>query len=86
MDLADLTHTKKTKGWNMAGKLRKTSRLHYLLKKGHIPNTGDILTLCTQLDTMITKLNQVYKDNWDMYLVSNKLQVVIRFKRIVISN
>jgi hypothetical protein len=86
MRLVDLTHNNKTRGWNMSGKLRKTSRLHYLLKKGYIPNTGDILTLCYQLDTMITKLNQVYKDNWDMYLVGNKLQIVIRFKRIVISN
>jgi hypothetical protein len=86
MRLVDLTHNNKKRGWNMSGKLRKTSRLHYLLKKGYIPNTGDILTLCYQLDTMITKLNQVYKDNWDMYLVGNKLQIVIRFKRIVISN
>ena len=86
MRLVDLTHNNKTRGWNMAGKLRKTSRLHYLLKKGYLNHEGDLFTLCTQLDTMITKLNQVYKDNWDMYLVSNRLQIVIRFKRIVISN
>lgn len=86
MKLIDLTNTPKKRVMNIAGKLRKTSRLYYLLKKGHLNHNGDIINLCNQLDAMITVLNQVYKDNWDMYISQGVLVVLIRFKKIVISN
>jgi len=86
MYLEDLTGSGRYKNYNITGRLRKTRFLYYLLKKGDIEYSGDIIKLCTQLDSMITILNQNYKDNWDMYLYSRKLHIVIRFKEIVISN
>jgi len=86
MYLEELTGSGRYKNYNITGRLRKTRFLYYLLKKGDIEYSGDIIKLCTQLDSMITILNQNYKDNWDMYLYSRKLHIVIRFKEIVISN
>ena len=86
MRIRYLLDTEEKKNWNKAGRLRKTSFLYYLINKGRIYYEGDKINLCNQLDSMITVLNEVYKDNWDFYLYDGKLQLIIHFPKIEISN
>ena len=86
MRIKELLDTEEKKNWNKSGRLRKTSFLYYLINKRKIYYEGDKINLCNQLDSMITVLNEVYKDNWDFYLYSDTLQLIIHFPKIEISN
>jgi len=83
MRIQELLDTEEKKNWNKAGRLRKTSFLYYLINKGRIYYEGDKINLCNQLDSMITVLNEVYRDNWDFYLYDNTLQLITSTARHV---
>lgn len=88
----------------VSGRIRRTGWLHKMALKGFLStvekgNTEEAMAFATQIDSMITVLNGVYKDRWDFDLypeyverdeglkfVYFRLFVEIHFPEVEISN